>query len=142
VAITPGPNQPVVHDIAEADLSLRRDRIENICRLINIAGVLQQLADLVRPVDAEFEVLERFFTINHPSVSDSDLCFYRQHSTVEITGHYVVKTSTGPDKVERTTRLINTYHLLTEKNVPPCRFYSSHIRYNPCPSTTRDFEAT
>jgi len=37
---------------------------------------------------------------------------------VEITGHYVVKTSTGPDKVERTTRLINTYHLLGEKHVP------------------------
>jgi len=60
VAITPGPNKPVVHDIAEADLSLRRDRIKNICRLINIAAILQQLADLVRPLDAEFEVLERF----------------------------------------------------------------------------------
>jgi len=49
-----------VHDIAYADLSLRRDRIRNLCRLINIAGVLQQLADLVRAPDAEFEVLERF----------------------------------------------------------------------------------
>ena len=48
MAITPpsGPGgQPVAHDIANADLSL--------CRLINIAGVLQQLADLVRPLDAE-----------------------------------------------------------------------------------------
>lgn len=41
---------------------------------------------------------------------------YRQHSTVEIK-HYVVKTSTGPDKVESTTRLSNTYHL-AEKIVP------------------------
>lgn len=55
-----GPNQPVVHDIAEADVSLRRDRIKNRCRLINIAAILQQLADLVRPLDTEFEVLERF----------------------------------------------------------------------------------
>ena len=63
MAITPpsGPGgQPVVHDIANADLSLTRDRIRNICRLINIAGLLQQLADLVRPLDAEFEVFQRF----------------------------------------------------------------------------------
>jgi len=63
VAITPPPRpggQPVVHDIAKADLSLIRDRIQNICRLINIAGLLQQLADLVRPLDPEFEVFQRF----------------------------------------------------------------------------------
>jgi hypothetical protein len=62
VAITPSGlnNQPVVHNIVDADLSLRRDRIKNICRLINIAGVLQHLAELVRPLDAEFELLERF----------------------------------------------------------------------------------
>jgi len=63
VAITPpsGPSgQPVVHDIANVDLRLTRDRIRNICRLINIAGLLQQLADLVRPLDAEFEVFQRF----------------------------------------------------------------------------------
>lgn len=63
MAITPpsGPGgQPVVHDIAYADLSLIRDRLRNICRLINIAELLQQLADLVRPLDAEFEVLQRF----------------------------------------------------------------------------------
>ena len=37
---------------------------------------------------------------------------------MEITGHCVVKISTGPDKVERTRRLLNTYHLLSEKVVP------------------------
>ena len=52
--------KPVVHDIATADLSLTKDRIRNIRRLINIAGLLQQLPDLVRPPDAEFEVFQRF----------------------------------------------------------------------------------
>lgn len=89
-----------MNDIAHADLSLRRDRIKNICRLINIAGILQHLADLVRPLDAEFEVLER------------------EHSTVEIVCHYVIKASTGPDKMERAAKLRNTYHLLANKNVP------------------------
>lgn len=121
MAITPpGPNsQPVVHDIVEADLSLRRDRIKNICRLINIAGILQQLADLVRPLDAEFEVLERF-SLSIVQVFPNLFTYicYRQHSTVEIAGHYIVKTSIGPDRVERTARLKNTYHLLAQKNVP------------------------
>jgi hypothetical protein len=62
VAISPSElRRPVVTDIAYANLRLRRDRIKNIRRLINIAGLLQRLADLVRPADAEFDVLERFF---------------------------------------------------------------------------------
>ena len=44
--------------------------------------------------------------------------WYREHSTVEITGHYVVKTSTGPNKIQRFAKLRNTYHLLADKNVP------------------------
>lgn len=64
VAISPPSKprgRPVVHDIVSANLKLRKDRIKNICRLINLSGFFQALADLVRPSDAEFEVLERFF---------------------------------------------------------------------------------
>lgn len=63
MAITPPSipgGRPLVHDIVTTNLSLTKDRIRNICRLINMAGLLQQLADLVRPVDAEFEVLQRY----------------------------------------------------------------------------------
>ena len=77
VAITPplGPNmQPVVHDIVYANLRYRRNRIKNICRLINIAGLLHHLADLVRPIDSEFEVSERFSPLI-VGVSNSDSCF-------------------------------------------------------------------
>ncbi|KIL57417.1 hypothetical protein M378DRAFT_171735, partial [Amanita muscaria Koide BX008] len=61
VAISPPSheqNHPVVWDIAHANLRLRAHRIKNICRLINLAGLFQQLADIVRPHDAEFTVLE------------------------------------------------------------------------------------
>jgi hypothetical protein len=54
-------DHPVVHDIVSADLRIRRDRIKNIIRMINLSGLLRILADLVRPSDAEFEVLTRYF---------------------------------------------------------------------------------
>jgi hypothetical protein len=53
----------IVHIIAHANLRRRRDRIMNIRRLINIAGLFQTLADLVRPVDAEFEQLDMLFSL-------------------------------------------------------------------------------
>ncbi|KAF8508186.1 hypothetical protein BU17DRAFT_56879 [Hysterangium stoloniferum] len=90
-------NCPAVHDIAYANLRLRRDRIKNIRRLINLSGLLQSLADLVQPADAEFEVLER------------DNC------TVEIAGGHVIKVFTSP---ERVTHLRNIYSLLGSKNIP------------------------
>jgi hypothetical protein len=46
-------------DCASADLRLRKDRILNIRRLINLSGVMQVLRDVVEPGDAEFIVSQR-----------------------------------------------------------------------------------
>ena len=43
---------------------------------------------------------------------------YRDRNTVEIAGHCVIKTCTGPDKFQRVERLQNIYRLLTNKKVP------------------------
>ena len=60
----PSPNEyPTVHDIVSADLGLRRDRILNIRRLINLSGVLQTLSDVIEPSDAEFTALPRFLPV-------------------------------------------------------------------------------
>jgi hypothetical protein len=60
----PSPGQdPTVHDIVSADLWLRKDRILNICHLINLSGVMQALSDVVEPGDAEFSVLQRFLPV-------------------------------------------------------------------------------
>jgi hypothetical protein len=64
VAIGPPPpkqTNPVIHNIAQANLSFRRERIRNIRRLINLSKLFHNLVELVRPTDAEFEKLERFF---------------------------------------------------------------------------------
>ena len=47
-------------DVTLGRLCVVQTWCKKICRLINIAAILQQLADLVRPLDTEFEVLERF----------------------------------------------------------------------------------
>lgn len=96
---TPG-GRPVVHNVAPANLSLRKDRIKNICRLINVARLLQTLADLDQTPDAEFRVFER------------DDC------TVEITGRNIVKSYTSVDRFQRVENLQNVYHLLRIKKVP------------------------
>ena len=60
----PSPGQdPIVHDIVSEDLQLRKDRILNICRLINLSGVVQALSDIVEPGDAEFIVLQRYLPV-------------------------------------------------------------------------------
>ena len=44
--------KPAVHDLISIDLSLRKNRIANICHLINLSTILPRLTDLVRsPVD-------------------------------------------------------------------------------------------
>ena len=43
---------------------------------------------------------------------------YRDRNTVEIAGHSVIKTCTGPDRIQRVERLENTYRLLIDKKVP------------------------
>ncbi|THU97186.1 hypothetical protein K435DRAFT_857810 [Dendrothele bispora CBS 962.96] len=92
--------RPVVYDIARADLRFRRDRIRNICRLINLAGLVRALANLVRPSCAEFVKRER------------------ENSTVEIAGRCVIKRYTGLDKHSRVSHLCNIYALLKEMCVP------------------------
>ena len=60
----PLPGQdPIVHDIVSADLRLRKNRILNIRRLINLSGVMQTPSDVVEPCDAEFSVLQRFLPV-------------------------------------------------------------------------------
>jgi len=107
-----------VHDVAYANLRLRRHRIKNIRRLINLAGLFQRLADLVRPSDAEFEQLERFFIIYLKVFKTWLLIYRRDHCTVEIAGHCIIKEYTGPDKAVRVENLRKTYHLLQHKGVP------------------------
>ena len=103
VAISPPRRpggDPIVHDIAKADLRLKKDRILNIRRLINLSPICKILSDMVRPAESEFEKLER------------------QYCTVEIAGHRIVKEFTTPDSRERLDRLCRVYNLLKEKEVP------------------------
>jgi hypothetical protein len=53
IPLPPGQDS-FVHDIVSADLQVRRDRILNIRRLINLSGVVQVLSDVVEPGDPEF----------------------------------------------------------------------------------------
>ena len=50
---------PVIIDLASADLRLRRDRIANIRRLINLTTLFKPLADLVQAKVVEFQPIER-----------------------------------------------------------------------------------
>ncbi|GJJ15907.1 hypothetical protein Clacol_010185 [Clathrus columnatus] len=93
----PDKTQAVVYDIAHADLGLQKERILNLRRLINLAGILHMLADIVRYRDAEFEALER------------------DNSTVEIVSYAVIKTYRDTKRVEHPR---NVYVLLEEKKVP------------------------
>ncbi len=43
---------------------------------------------------------------------------YRDRNTVEIASLCIIKTCTGPDRIQRVERLKNTYRLLTDKKVP------------------------
>ena len=68
VAICPPPqgqSHPFVRDIVSVDLTLKADRIRNICHLINLVGLFELLADLVRPPVAEFVKLAGFFHSSH-----------------------------------------------------------------------------
>ncbi|KIL57061.1 hypothetical protein M378DRAFT_422151 [Amanita muscaria Koide BX008] len=121
VAISPPSheqNHPVVWDIAHANLRLRAHRIKNICRLINLAGLFQQLADIVRPRDAEFTVLERFYLIYFTVPTSHFRIYYSDNGTVEIAGSSVIKAYNGPDRVERINHLRKVYYLLQDKRVP------------------------
>jgi hypothetical protein len=99
--LSPGPGgRPTnVYEIAFTNLSRRKDRILNVHRLINLSSLLKVLAEMVRPVDAEFEKLER------------------EHSTVEITGNRIVKVFTAHDKQERLNHLRRVYDFLKSKEV-------------------------
>ena len=50
----------MVHDLASANLSLQKDRIQNVRRLINLAGPLKQLSDLVKITGIEYIPMQRF----------------------------------------------------------------------------------
>lgn len=122
VAISPPPQReglPVVHNLATADLRYRRDRIKNICRLINLSGLLRTIADLVRPPDAEFVELERLLVLFVLSLRRFLSWIYpRDHSVVEIAGHTIIKSYAKPEDLWRVAHLKNIYALLKEKHVP------------------------
>ncbi|KAI9455635.1 hypothetical protein HD554DRAFT_267293 [Boletus coccyginus] len=103
VAICPPPqgqSRPVVRNIASVDLKLKAHRIKNICRLINLVGLFELLANLVRPPVAEFVKLAS------------------ENGTVEIAGHHIIKSYTCADKFVRVFRLQSIYGLLLKRRVP------------------------
>jgi hypothetical protein len=51
--------KPVIQDLFSADLSIRRERIQNLRRLINLSPLLSALADLAQPASGEFQVIHR-----------------------------------------------------------------------------------
>jgi hypothetical protein len=59
VAICPpseSGGKPIVHDLGDAaNLRLRRDRIANIRRLINLSTILTPLSDLLESARGEFQ---------------------------------------------------------------------------------------
>jgi hypothetical protein len=62
VAICPPseqPGKPGIQDLGSANLRLRRDRIKNIRRLINLSTVLKPLSDLVQSASPEFKPMQR-----------------------------------------------------------------------------------
>lgn len=90
----------VVHDIVNADLKFKQDRIKTICRLINLSGLLEILPNLVLNKDPEFEPL------------------VRENCTVEIAASVVIKKYTGTDGVGRADLLQQVYNKLHTKQVP------------------------
>jgi hypothetical protein len=57
---------PVVQDLAFTNLRLRRDRIANLCRLINLSSYLYPLQKLIGYRDvSEFTVIERYVLSYH-----------------------------------------------------------------------------
>ena len=57
---------PVVQDLASANLRFKRDRIANLCRLINLSPYLYPLLKLIGYRDVpEFTVIERYVLSYH-----------------------------------------------------------------------------
>ena len=59
-APTKPQDPPIIYDIVSANLRLRRDRIKNICRLINLSRLFRSFTNLVQLPDVEFTKLQRF----------------------------------------------------------------------------------
>ncbi|KAF8572904.1 hypothetical protein K439DRAFT_1643341 [Ramaria rubella] len=103
VAICPpseGRGKPIILDLASANLRIRRDRIINIRRLINLTTLLKPLSDIVQSASGEFQPMKRNF------------------STVEITASCIVKTYTCSDADARIKHLDAIYASLQEWGVP------------------------
>jgi hypothetical protein len=102
-----------------ADLRLKADRIKNICRLINLAGLFEFMATLVQPPDAEFVDLARFLHRSHVGFLWANFLIHcRENGTVEIAGHFVIKSYTGADRLVRARYLQHIYALLETRQVP------------------------
>jgi len=96
------PSQtPVVLDLAFANLRFKRDRIANLCRLINLSPYLYPLLKLIGYRDVpEFTVIER------------------DGKSVEIGTKSVRKVYHGDQGAERVRYIQNIYRQLQEKGVP------------------------
>ncbi|KAF8576604.1 hypothetical protein K439DRAFT_646707 [Ramaria rubella] len=103
VAICPpseGRGKPIILDLASANLRIRRDRIINIRRLINLSTLLKPLSDLVQSASGEFQPMERNF------------------STVEITASCIVKTYTCSDAEARIKHLEGRALYFAPRGIP------------------------
>lgn len=100
-----------------ADLRRRADRIKNICRLINLAGVVKTLSNISQRSVADYEQITRFcfFVVVESHHLIQKYC--RNNGTVEIAGRWIIKVYTSKDKFERFERIQGVYRLLSTKRV-------------------------
>ncbi|KAF8340989.1 hypothetical protein F5887DRAFT_1062542 [Amanita rubescens] len=112
------PSQmPVVQDLASANLRFKRDRIANLCRLINLSSYLYPLQKHIGYRDiSEFTVIERYVLSYHLG-GVIDLVFQGRH----VNGNRdnkCQKIYRGNQGAERVRYIQNIYRQLQEKGVP------------------------
>jgi hypothetical protein len=117
----PSPGQgSIVRDIVSADLQVRRDRILNIRRLINLSGVVQVLSDVVEPGDPEFKVMRRFLSVF--------LSSFLKVLTCGPSGRIARWRSQGKELSKPTTKTIGLYaYIICARFTRPCRTRTSRM---------------
>jgi len=92
--------KPVVHDLVTANLRLRRERIKNMRRLINLSPLLKPLSDILQRASGEYQPIQR------------------DRSTIERVASCIAKTYTTRDALARVKHLENIYISLAHRHVP------------------------
>ncbi|CAI2185039.1 13028_t:CDS:2 [Funneliformis geosporum] len=95
-------DNPDVINIVKSNLNLRKDRILNMRRMINLSILIKSLQDVIGWHETpEFRPIER------------------EDQTVEVCATNIKKTFTNPEKSDaRVEKLKNVYDILTKKKVP------------------------